>query len=89
MKKLMNVLMLSCIKATEFVEKKLDNKLNMIEKIQLYLHTRMCGACRLYEKQSKFIDEVLKRYLNGSIQIINEEQTLSNKIKEKIIRNIK
>ncbi len=85
----MNVLMLSCIKATEFVEKKLDNKLNMIEKIQLYLHTRMCGACRLYEKQSKFIDEVLKRYLNGSFPIINEEITLSDKIKEKIIRNIK
>lgn len=89
MKKIMNFLMLSCRKATELVEKKLDNKLNIIEKMQLYLHTRMCGACRLYEKQSKFIDEVLKRYLNGSLPIINEEITLSDKIKEKIIRNIK
>ncbi len=89
MKKIMNFLMLSCRKATELVEKKLDNKLNIIEKIQLYLHTRMCDACRLYEKQSKFIDEALKKHLNGSVQMINEKKTLSNKIKEKIIRNIK
>ncbi|CAN5414117.1 hypothetical protein BH23BAC1_BH23BAC1_42620 [soil metagenome] len=81
--------MLSCRKATELIEKKLNNNLSKIEKIQLFLHTSMCDACTLYEKQSKFIDEALKKHLNGSAQEINGEKTLSNEIKEKIIKNIK
>ncbi len=57
MKKLLNILFLSCFKATELIEKKLNFKLSIKEKIQLKLHKSMCDACAVYEKQSIFMDK--------------------------------
>lgn len=84
----MNILMLSCRKATELIEKELDYKLSILEKIQLYMHTHMCDACRHYQQQSQLIDEALKRHLNGSSEKIPKVEPLSNEIEEKIIRNL-
>ncbi|MDT8394189.1 MAG: hypothetical protein RQ761_10095 [Bacteroidales bacterium] len=59
MKKLMHFLFLSCLKATELIEKKLYFKLSFNEKMQLKMHKTMCSACSNYEKQSYFLDKVL------------------------------
>lgn len=59
MKKLMNKMFLSCLKATELIEKKLHFKLSLSEKIQLKMHKAMCDACTLYEKQSNILDKAL------------------------------
>jgi hypothetical protein len=48
----------------------------------------MCNACRLYEKQSKFIDEALKKHSDGSSKKRIQEQPLPKEIKERIIRNL-
>ncbi|MBW6490812.1 MAG: hypothetical protein K0B15_06400 [Lentimicrobium sp.] len=57
MKKLLNILFLSCFKATELIEKKLHFKLSAHEKIQLKVHKMMCDACSRYEKQSIFLEK--------------------------------
>lgn len=59
MKKLMLLLLLSCFKATELMEKKFHFKLSMIERIQLEVHKRICEVCMQYEKQSTIIETVL------------------------------
>lgn len=59
MKKLMHMLFLSCLKATELIEKKLLFRLSLSEKIRLEMHKAMCDACSLYEKQSSTIDKAL------------------------------
>ena len=59
MKKLMNKMFLSCLKATELIEKKLHFKLSLTEKIRLKMHKAMCDACTMYEKQSNVLDKVL------------------------------
>ncbi len=61
MKKLMHILFLSCLKATELIEKKLSYKLNKKEEMQLKAHKMMCSACTNYEKQSQLIDKGLKK----------------------------
>lgn len=61
MKKLMNILFLSCLKATELIEKKLHFNLSFKEKLQLKVHKMMCDACRLYEKQSAFLEKGIER----------------------------
>lgn len=55
----MHFLFLSCIKASELIEKKLYFKLSLKEKIQLKTHKSMCDACTNYEKQSLFMDKAL------------------------------
>jgi len=56
----MHILFLSCLKATELIEKKLLIKLSFKEKIQLSVHKAMCDACTNYEKQSTLIDTAMK-----------------------------
>ncbi len=59
MKKLMNILFLSCLKATELIEKKLHFKLSLSERIRLKMHKAMCDACTLYEKQTNTLNKAL------------------------------
>ncbi len=60
MKRLMNILILSCLKASELIEKKQLFGLNIMEKIQLHIHKKMCDACNSYEIQSIIISASLK-----------------------------
>ncbi len=53
----MHKLFLSCLKATELIEKRLNFKLSVKEKLQLKVHKMMCSACSNYEKQSLFIEK--------------------------------
>jgi hypothetical protein len=65
MKKLMNILMLSCQKATELIEKKMYFRLSKVENIQLHMHKSMCEACTNYENQSKILDKALSENDNS------------------------
>ena len=60
-KKLMNILFLSCLKATELMEKRFHFKLSYKEKLQLKVHKMMCDACTLYEKQSIILEEGIRK----------------------------
>jgi hypothetical protein len=57
MKKIMHKLFLSCLKATELVEKKMHFGLTPKERVQLKMHKMMCDACSSYEKQSLFLEK--------------------------------
>lgn len=57
MKKLMHILFLSCLKATELIEKKMNFKLSRKENIQLRAHKMVCDACSNYEKQSHLLEK--------------------------------
>lgn len=82
MKKIMHFLFLSCLKATELIEKKLHINLSVKEKLRLKMHKSMCNACRRYDKQSKILDNILKKY-NTQMPHINIEELKIN-IKKKI-----
>lgn len=60
LKKIMNKLFLSCLKATELIEKSFHIKLSVSEQMQLKAHKMMCSACKTYEKQSAIIEQGLK-----------------------------
>ena len=60
-KKITHIIILSCKKATELIEKKLYTKLSARERVQLKLHKGICDACTLYEKQVVFLEAVLKK----------------------------
>ena len=55
----MHILFLSCLRATELIEKKLNFKLSVKEKLQLRVHKMMCDACTNYEKQNLLIEKAL------------------------------
>ena len=87
MKKLMHTLFLSCLKATELIEKKLHFRLSGREKLQLKMHKMMCDACSSYEKQSIFLEKGIslnpeKKFSKDDLKklkmVINEKLSDSN-----------
>ena len=81
--KIMHFLFLSCLKATELIEKKFHFKLTFTEKIQLEMHKMMCDACKTYEKQSGIIEEGLKEHHHSHSNEIDAEQ-LKKQIQAKL-----
>ena len=79
----MNILFLSCLKATELLEKKLHFRLSVMEKYQLRMHKMMCDACRRYDKQTHFIEHSIKHQDHIFQKDVDVEQ-LKTLIKEKI-----
>ena len=83
MNRLMHILFLSCLKATELIEKKLHFRLSLTEKLQLKTHKMMCDACQRYEKQSELLD----RGVWSVVKEINQEDSLED-LKDKIIESL-
>ena len=83
MKKLMHIMFLSCLKATELIEKKLNFKLSVTEKVQLKAHKMMCSACTNYENQSVLIEKSLENSEQKSNYKIDLEQ-FKNSIIDKL-----
>ncbi len=68
MKKLMNLLVLSCQKATLLIEKGHVSSLGFMDRIQLSIHLRICKHCSNYQKQSLLIENVLNSAKPKKIQ---------------------
>jgi len=60
MKKLMNLIVLSCQKATFLIEKSHDTPLSFIDRLQLSMHLKICDKCSGYQKQSLLIEKAFK-----------------------------
>lgn len=85
MKKLSHILFLSCLKASELIEKKFHFKLSFTEKLQLKVHKSMCSACRLYEEHSEIIEQGIARHFNKNGEPIDVEK-LKHRI-SKVLEN--
>ncbi|HNU12996.1 MAG TPA: hypothetical protein PKI55_00970 [Chitinophagaceae bacterium] len=87
MKKIMHLLLLSCKKATELIEKKSLVGLSFRERVQLNIHKSVCEACTAYEKQSIKIDELMQKHIQAEGS--GPDNTGSNtQLKEKIITKL-
>ena len=88
MRKIMNLIMLTCEKAAGLIDKKKLFGLSRKEKIMLKMHTAVCKYCSAYQKQSELIEEALQKHFHN----INKKTTLlpeNKELKEKIISNLK
>lgn len=74
MSNITRILFLSCLKASELIEKKMHFKLSFREKIQLRIHKSMCDACRIYEKQSTVIEKGISMQKPKPADNINVEE---------------
>ncbi|MGN6178096.1 MAG: hypothetical protein ACTHNW_02885 [Mucilaginibacter sp.] len=56
----------NCRQATFLIEKRMIRKLTFRETIELRIHLTGCSVCVLYDKQSRAINQMVKRLLNQS-----------------------
>lgn len=85
MKKIMNIMVNSCKKTTELIDKQQLTSLSAKEKLQLQVHKSMCTTCNGYEKQSKLIDSVINKWFSNKS---NATEKISEERKKKIVNEI-
>lgn len=74
MKKIAHLIMLSCRKATELIEKQFAAKLSLKERVQLNLHKSICDACTAYENQSRLLNDLLQKQASVTPDQITEQE---------------
>ena len=85
MKRIMHILFLSCLKATELIEKKMHFKLSFIEKMKLKAHKMMCSSCTSYEKQSLLIEKGISKSQKKEFseeELTNLKELIHKKLEE-------
>lgn len=81
----MNMMVNSCKKTTELIDKQLFTPLNAKEKMQLQVHKSMCKTCTAYERQSKVIDNIINKWFNGKSKTnVKLPEERKNKILDEI-----
>jgi hypothetical protein len=81
----------NCKHATLLIEKKLVSRLTLREKIFLRIHLFGCGVCRLYQKQTGKINEMIRQLFHSSVQDTklddNFKKDLQDRIEEELNKN--
>ena len=72
-------MILSCWRATYFSSIKSFKKLNIVRRIQLWLHLSMCKDCHEFDHQSQLIDNSLSHLQNSSTPFQSEESLSTEK----------
>ena len=75
-------LQITCKQATEFIVKRDEGKLSLKNRCLLWLHMGICGLCKLFAQQSRFIGK------SGSNMGKHITESLSPEEKEKIIATL-
>jgi hypothetical protein len=70
----MRMLLRTCKKSTELIDKQMLTPLTLKEKMQLQAHKAVCKTCNTYEHQSKLIDALVGQWFapnqaNGSMKM--------------------
>lgn len=84
----MNILVLSCKRASGLIEKRIHFSLNPVERVQLFVHTSMCDACMSYQKQSIDMDELLSKHTQQHSPSPAPNETLSEDVKARILKDL-
>jgi len=53
---------LTCRRASEMVSQSLDRRLGLMERWRLYVHLRLCQACRNFSSQMAFLRKAVRRH---------------------------
>ncbi|HEY4195647.1 MAG TPA: hypothetical protein VGM63_08925 [Mucilaginibacter sp.] len=82
----------NCEKATFLIEKKLISKITFREKIELRIHLAGCSVCRIYQKQTGKINEMVRHLFHSAENAdthLNEDfkKDLQNRIEEELNKN--
>lgn len=60
--------MLSCKESTHLISSSHDRALAIAEKLSLDMHLLMCGGCRHYRDQMKFIGRACEQYKEALVE---------------------
>jgi hypothetical protein len=80
----------NCKQATFLIEKRMIRRLTFRETIELRIHLAGCSVCVLYDKQSRAINQLVKRLLNPDKSLgIRLDDTFKHDLQDRIEKELK
>ncbi len=58
---MLNKIRNNCKKATFLIDKKNVEGINVIQQMELHIHLAGCSLCRLYDNQSRIINDLMRQ----------------------------
>lgn len=79
-----------CRHATYLIEKKQHTSLTVRERIELYIHLSGCSVCRLFQKQSRWINRMVRGLFHTNERSENKlDDEYKRQLQEKINKRLK
>lgn len=72
--KALQSIMLSCAKASEYINLREEGQLNAKKSLQLKLHLLACKTCKAYEKQSAILKKMFGAYQEKQADHLKNEK---------------
>ncbi|WP_164977419.1 hypothetical protein [Ancylomarina salipaludis] len=69
--KIKHLFFLSCLKASELIERDIHFKLKHKEKLQLKIHKLLCNKCKQYHKHSLLIEQCIHNLKNKEAMTVD------------------
>jgi hypothetical protein len=63
----------NCKKATFLIEKRMLSKITFREKIELRIHLAGCSVCKVFDRQSKMINTMVRQFFTAPASITLDE----------------
>ena len=73
---------ITCKEAVDYISKKEEKKLNVLQKVKLKYHLAICSLCKIFSIQN----EIITKALSGSDS--QEDYFLTEEKKEEIIESV-
>lgn len=74
----------NCKEATFLIEKKLVGKITLREKLQLHIHLYGCSVCKVFNKQSKLINAMIKSLVSNAAADIKLDDDFKSSLQHRI-----
>jgi hypothetical protein len=74
--------MITCKEATMISVKKADISVPLMDRLRLFMHLLICQYCRLFEKQNKIIDKLLKNWKTSKKLSKSDKNKLQSEIEK-------
>jgi len=75
----------NCKKATFLIEKKMLSRITFREHIELRIHLLGCSVCRVYGKQSRIINDMVRQLFKSSLPgEIKLDESFKKELQERI-----
>jgi predicted anti-sigma-YlaC factor YlaD len=80
----------NCEKATFLIEKKLITKITFREQVELRIHLLGCSVCRIYQKQTGKINEMVRQLFHSAVNADTHlDDNFKNELQDRIEEELK
>ncbi len=76
--------MLRCREVSELVSRSLDEPLPLMTRLQVAFHLAMCGMCRGFARQLRWLRDLVRREADEKLPPADERDHLSEAAKDRI-----